>query len=148
MLLSLPAFCTESANANTRTHVDFRVCDAHVCRSLSSSNARADALPSCSLSSTDGVHESQVLPLEATQSTQSVADAEENMEETTAAPMEIEPLVGETIVPSLMVAEQHGPQEAMDIIQENYMERGYELERLASEAKAEYESALLERGGQ
>ena len=52
-----------------------------------------------------------------------------------------------TNVPSLMIAETFGADEAMDVIQNIHMERGLELETLAREAKEEYESALADRGG-
>ncbi len=38
-------------------------------------------------------------------------------------------------------------EEAMTIIHENYMQRGYELEAMALEAKAEFERTLASRGG-
>ena len=56
----------------------------------------------------------------------------------------------DTSVPVLMIAEQHpdGANDAQDIILQNYMERGYALESMALEARAEFESALQGRGGQ
>ena len=46
-----------------------------------------------------------------------------------------------------MIAETHGPDEAMIVIQEGHHERGLELEREMLEARAEYNAALTERGG-
>ena len=53
----------------------------------------------------------------------------------------------QTNVPVLMIAETHGAEEAIQIIQSNHMERGLELEQLALEARAEFQRALMERGG-
>ncbi len=46
-----------------------------------------------------------------------------------------------------MIAETFGADEAMDVIRNNRMERGLELEALAREAQEEYDSALADRGG-
>ena len=46
-----------------------------------------------------------------------------------------------------MIAEQHGPDEAMIVIQNNHHERGLALENEMLEARAEYNAALAERGG-
>ena len=46
-----------------------------------------------------------------------------------------------------MIAEQHGPDEAMIVIQNNHHERGLALVNEMLEAKAEYNAALAERGG-
>jgi hypothetical protein len=53
-------------------------------------------------------------------------------------------------VPVLMIAKQHrdGAKDAQEIIHQNYMERGFVLERMALDARAEFESALQSRGGQ
>ena len=58
------------------------------------------------------------------------------------------PLSRETTVPSLMIAETFGPEEAIPMIQEAHMTRGLELEAMAQEARSEYESARAERAGQ
>ena len=50
-------------------------------------------------------------------------------------------------VPALMIAEQHGPDEAMIVIQNNHHERGLALENEMLEARTEYNAALAERGG-
>ena len=50
-------------------------------------------------------------------------------------------------VPALMIAEQHGADEAMIVIQNNHHERGLALENEMLEARAEYNAALAERGG-
>ena len=46
-----------------------------------------------------------------------------------------------------MIAETHGPDEAMIVIQEGHHERGLELEREMLEARTEYTAALADRGG-
>ncbi len=57
---------------------------------------------------------------------------------------------GETNVPTLMVAESptpSGAEDAMQMMQNIHMERGYQLEDQALEARREYEEKLAERGG-
>ena len=54
----------------------------------------------------------------------------------------------DTCVPCLAVAEQHGADEAMEMIRDNYMQRGFELENMALEARSEYQDALASHGGQ
>ena len=49
-------------------------------------------------------------------------------------------------VVALMVAEQHGPNDAQEIILQNHMNRGYELERMALAARAEFEGARQAHG--
>ena len=53
-------------------------------------------------------------------------------------------------VPVLMIAKQHrdGAKDAQEIMHQNYMERGFVLERMALDARAEFERALQSRGGQ
>ena len=57
---------------------------------------------------------------------------------------------GDSNAPALMIAEQHrdGAKDAQEIIRQNYMERGFVLECMALDARAEFESALQSRGGQ
>ena len=54
----------------------------------------------------------------------------------------------ETCVPVLDVAEQISADDAMSMIQQNHMERGFQLEQLALEARREFEAVLSSRGGQ
>jgi len=55
--------------------------------------------------------------------------------------------LGQTRIPVLMVAEQISPDDAQDMIFSAHLQRGYELEALALEARSEYMAALQERGG-
>jgi len=55
--------------------------------------------------------------------------------------------LGQTRIPVLMVAEQISPDDAQDMIFSAHLQRGYELEALALEARSEYMAALEERGG-
>ncbi len=109
---------------------------------------RAEAQPSAGSagsagSAADG--SSPVLPLVSQASRDTVADSLETVD-SIPPPSASEP-ASETNVPSLMIAETFGADEAMDVIQNIHMERGLELETLAREAKEEYESALADRGG-
>ncbi len=88
---------------------------------------------------------SPLLPLVSQASRDTFADSLETVESTPPPPAS-EP-ARESNVPSLMVAESFGAEDAMQMIQSNHMERGLELEALALEARSEYESALAERGG-
>ena len=54
----------------------------------------------------------------------------------------------DTCVPCLAVAEQHGADNAMEMIRDNWMQRGFELENMALEARGEYQDALASRGVQ
>ena len=63
-------------------------------------------------------------------------------EEISAAPMDVD-----SAVPALAVAEQHGADEAADMIQAAFDERARELEADMLSARRSYEAALRARGG-
>jgi len=125
---------------------------------------------SAAASSSASSSQTPVLPLESQTLTQSDAetpvdvemapagdgDIETRAEKATAVPMdgveqEVTPAqqapLGQTSIPTLMVAEQISADDAQAMIMGAHMERGYELEALAMEARSEYMAALEERGG-
>ena len=63
-------------------------------------------------------------------------------EEISVAPMDVD-----SAVPALAVAEQHGADEAADMIQAAFDERARELEAEMLSARRSYEAALRARGG-
>ncbi len=80
---------------------------------------------------------SPLLPLVGQASRDTFVDSLETVESTPPPPGSERAC--ESNVPSLMIAETVGADEAMDVIQNNHA--------LAREAKEEYESALADRGG-
>ena len=105
----------------------------------SADNMRIETQPSASSATGD----SPLLPLASQASQEVFADSPATLDNSGAVPMFAE----ETNVPSLMVAETFGAEEAMKMIQNSHMERGLELEAMALDARSDYESALAERGG-
>ena len=53
----------------------------------------------------------------------------------------------DSAVPALAVAEQHGPNDAIDMIQAAFDERAHELEADFVAARCSFEAALQARGG-
>ena len=102
-------------------------------------NMRDEAQPSASSAAGD----SPLLPLASQASLDVFADSPATLNNSGAVPMFAE----ETNVPSLMIAESFGADEAMEVNQNSHMERGLELEAMALDARSDYESALAERGG-
>jgi hypothetical protein len=84
-----------------------------------------------------------LLPLASQASRDAFADSPTTLGSPPPAPCP----AAESTVPSLMIAETFGADVAMGMIQSSHMQRGLELEAMALEARSEYESALVERGG-